>query len=88
MSWSVSRELASGLLFPFRMKLEVRQEEPSDRDAQPDDGLQAIEVLEGSEEFLEALAMRLNEIILKPNGRFVISYISGKPGARTPPRVQ
>lgn len=69
------------------MKIEVRQEEPSDHNVRPG-GPQAVEVLEGSEEFLEALALRLNEIIRKPNGRFVISYVTGKPGSRTPPRVQ
>ena len=40
------------------------------------------------DEFLEAISMRLNEIVRKPNGRFVISYVSGTPGAKAPPRVQ
>jgi len=70
------------------MKIEVRQPDSSDPSVEPDGGLQAVEVLEGSEEFLEALALRLNEIILKPNGRFVISYVAGQPGAKAPPRVQ
>lgn len=70
------------------MKIEIREQEPADPNATPDGGLQAVEVLEGCEEFLEALALRLNEIILKPNGRFVISYVAGQPGAKAPPRVQ
>lgn len=56
--------------------------EPEGRD------LRAEEVPEGEEEFLEALWLRLNQIVRKPSGRFVISYIPGKPGSRTPPRVQ
>lgn len=44
------------------------------------------EVLEGEAEFLDAIAIRLNEIVTKPKGRFVISYLSGIPGARRPPR--
>jgi hypothetical protein len=70
------------------MKIEVRLEEPPDSQSQVDGGLHAVEVLEGGDEFLEALSMRLNEIVQKPNGRFVISYISGKPGSKTPPRIQ
>jgi hypothetical protein len=50
--------------------------------------MQAVEVLEGGEEFLEALALRLSEIVRKPSGRFVISYVPGQPGAKAPPRVQ
>lgn len=70
------------------MKIEIREQEPADQGATHDGGLQAVEVLEGGEEFLEALALRLNEIILKPNGRFVISYVAGQPGAKAPPRIQ
>jgi hypothetical protein len=70
------------------MKIEVRLEEPPEPRAHPDSALSPVEVLEGGDEFLEALSMRLNEIIQKPNGRFVISYVSGQPGAKTPPRVQ
>ena len=46
------------------------------------------EVLEGGDAFLEALAIRLSEIFVKPSGRFVISYVAGQPGARRPPKVQ
>jgi len=44
------------------------------------------EVLEGEEEFLQALASRINEIVAKPRGRYAISYVPGSPGARRPPR--
>ena len=71
-----------------RMKIEVRVEKQPDPRPHAEAGLQAVEVLEGGDEFLEALQMRLNEIIRKPNGRFVISYVSGQPGAKTPPRIQ
>lgn len=47
-----------------------------------------VEVLEDGEEFLEALQMRLNDIVRKPNGRFVISYVSGRVDARRPPKIQ
>ncbi|MGE5278019.1 MAG: hypothetical protein ACM3SU_13560 [Acidobacteriota bacterium] len=70
------------------MKIEIREQEPADPGATRQGSLQAVEVLEGGEEFLEALTLRLNEIILKPNGRFVISYVAGQPGAKSPPRVQ
>jgi hypothetical protein len=76
------------LLFPSVMKIEVRTEAPTDPKSHPEGAFQAVEVLEGVDEFLEALQMRLNEIVLKPSGRFVISYIPGKPGSKVPPRVQ
>jgi hypothetical protein len=44
------------------------------------------EVLEGEEEFLQAVAARINEIVAKPQGRYAISYVPGSPGARRPPR--
>jgi hypothetical protein len=50
--------------------------------------LSLMEVLEGDREFLDALTLRLDEIVGKPKGRFVISYSPGQPGARRPPRVQ
>ena len=69
------------------MKIEVRPEapDPSARSGAP---IGDMQVLEGGDEFLEALQMRLNEIVRKPNGRFVITYVPGKPGAKTPPRIQ
>jgi hypothetical protein len=45
------------------------------------------EILEGDAEFLEAITMRLNDIVRKPKGRFVISYVPGSPGARPLPRT-
>ncbi len=80
--------MALGLLFLSGVKIEVKLEEPADPGARRDGAIQAVEVLEGGEEFLDALAMRLNEIVRKPSGRFVISYIPGKPGSKVPPRVQ
>jgi len=49
--------------------------------------IRLMEVLEGAEEFLEAIELRLNEIVQRPKGRFVISYVPGVPGARRPPTV-
>jgi hypothetical protein len=70
------------------MKIEVRSEETPDRQPGPESGVGAVEVLEGGDEFLEALTMRLNEIVRKPSGRFVISYVPGAPGAKKPPLIQ
>jgi hypothetical protein len=47
-----------------------------------------LEGLENGEQFLEALSIRLSEIIRKPSGRFVISYVAGQPGSRRPPKIQ
>ena len=69
------------------MKIEVREDAPNPG-IRPDSGVSPVEVLEGGDEFLEAISIRLNEIIRKPNGRFVISYVSGKPGSKAPPRIQ
>jgi len=53
------------------------------------DGVLSVpEVLEMDREFLEALTMRLDEIAGRPKGRFVISYLPGQPGARTPPTIR
>jgi len=70
------------------MKIEVRSGEAPDQRPRPDEAIGAVEVLEGVDEFLEALAMRLNEIVRKPSGRFVISYVPGAPGAKKPPVIQ
>jgi len=67
------------------MKIEARGPEETKG---PEARSVADEILEGGREFLEALALRLNEIVRKPNGRFVISYVNGQPGAKTPPQVQ
>lgn len=50
--------------------------------------LARVEVLEGDREFLEALTLRLDEIVVRPKSRFVISYLKGHPGARRPPTIQ
>ena len=50
--------------------------------------LSVAELLEVDKEFLEALTMRLDEISGRPKGRFVISYLPGQPGARTPPTIR
>ena len=87
MTWKIAAALALRLLLPEGMKIEVRPEAPDPSDA-PGAALGDAEVLEGGDEFLEALALRLNEIVRKPNGRFVISYVPGQPGSKTPPRIQ
>ena len=46
-----------------------------------------VEVLEGDKEFLEAISMRLDQIVARPRGRFVVSYTQGQPGARKPPTI-
>ena len=78
--------MASTLLLRSVMKIEVAGGETPDRNAEA--AVPGEEVLEGGDEFLEALAIRLNEIVRKPNGRFVISYVTGQPGAKTPPHIQ
>jgi hypothetical protein len=45
------------------------------------------EVLEGDQEFLDAITLRLDQIVAKPKGRFVVSYTQGQPGARKPPSI-
>jgi hypothetical protein len=50
--------------------------------------LSLVEVLEGDREFLDALALRLDEIVGKPKGRFVISYLPLQPGAHPIPRIR
>ena len=58
-------------------------------DSEPSGGaLAGAELLEVDKEFLEALTMRLDEISGRPKGRFVISYLPGQPGARTPPTIR
>jgi hypothetical protein len=46
-----------------------------------------VDVLEGDQEFLDAISLRLEQIVAKPKGRFVISYTSGRPGAKRPPTI-
>jgi hypothetical protein len=46
-----------------------------------------VEVLEGDKEFLEAITLRLDQIVARPRGRFVVSYTQGQPGARKPPSI-
>ena len=50
-------------------------------------GSALVEVLEGEKEFLEAISMRLDQIVARPRGRFVVSYTQGQPGARKPPSI-
>jgi len=70
---------------PVRIQLILRGSDPERENSGGEPRLQ--EVLEGDAEFLEAITFRLNEIVAKPKGRFVISYLPGVPGARRPPRV-
>src|SRR5215471_3373175 len=90
MRGSLGRQLASGLLLskatPMRIVLM-----PPDGNPAPElagGALSTTEVLEGDREFLEALTMRLDEVLGKPKGRFVFSYVQGQPGARRPPRIR
>jgi hypothetical protein len=87
MTYGQATRLASGLLLPPGMKIEVKAEGPDPSPA-GHTTWNGVEVLEGGDEFLEALTMRLNEIVRKPSGRFVISYVPGTPGAKKPPRIQ
>ncbi len=71
------------------MLIRLTPEEAANADAElAGAGLQLTEVLEGADEFLDAIMSRLNEIVRKPSGRFVISYVAGSPGSRRPPTVQ
>ncbi len=73
----------------FRIGVKTPFEKPSRSEAvRPPAAPPSSELFEGGEEFLEELTLRLNEIIRKPNGRFVICYVAGRPGAKTPPRIQ
>jgi hypothetical protein len=63
------------------------ESEPFDGDATIPGIVAAVEV--GNErEFLDALALRLNEIVRKPVHRYVVTYASGQPGARPRPSVR
>lgn len=46
-----------------------------------------VEVMEGDKEFLDAISLRLEQIVAKPKGRFVVSYTQGQPNARKPPTI-
>jgi hypothetical protein len=46
-----------------------------------------VEVIEGDKEFLDAISLRLEQIVAKPRGRFVVSYTAGQPNARKPPTI-
>jgi hypothetical protein len=71
------------------MLIRLTPEESADLGAElAGGGLKLVEVVEGAEEFLDALMARLNEIVRKPSGRFVISYVEGVPGSRKPPKIQ
>ena len=56
-------------------------------DPESSGGSALVEVLEGDKEFLEAITMRLDQIVARPRGRFVVSYTQGQPGARKPPSI-
>jgi hypothetical protein len=76
------------LLSPSGVKIEMRPPDRGEPRTGAESSLDMVEVLEGGDEFIEALSMRLNEIVRKPSGRFVISYMPGTPGAKKPPLVQ
>lgn len=79
------------LLLLSRLSMQIRlvQEDPETPDKRLDGGdLPLVEVLEGAREFLEDIATRLNEIVMKPRGRFVISFDPAQSGSRTPPTAR
>jgi hypothetical protein len=76
------------LLSRSGVKIEIRPPDGDGPGSGAETPLDMVEVLEGGDEFIEALSMRLNEIVRKPSGRFVISYMPGTPGAKKPPLVQ
>jgi hypothetical protein len=47
-----------------------------------------VELAAEGDLILQLLTLRLNEIVQKPQGRFVISYVCGRPGSKRPPRIQ
>jgi hypothetical protein len=80
--------MASGLLYLGLVMIRLALGGPADPERELPGGQGCFqEILEGDAEFLEAIAIRLNEIVTKPKGRFVISYLPGSPGARRPPRT-
>jgi hypothetical protein len=56
-------------------------------DPESSGGSAFVEVLEGEKEFLDAITVRLDQIVARPRGRFVVSYTQGQPGARKPPSI-
>jgi hypothetical protein len=51
-------------------------------------GVAAVVEVSNEREFMEALVLRLNEIVRKPIARYVVTYVSGQPGARRRPSVR
>jgi hypothetical protein len=51
-------------------------------------GVAAVVEVSNEREFMEALVLRLNEIVRKPMARYVVTYVSGQPGARPRPSVR
>ena len=78
----------SGFAIPRGMDREFSVDLDATLDCSIEDQAMPVEVLRDGEEFLEALQMRLNDIVRKPNGRFVISYMSGRTDSRRPPKIQ
>jgi hypothetical protein len=82
-------ELADVVIPPTGLldeEVELLQAFPEDEF--PGAALPPVEFAAQGDQFLQALVLRLCEIVQKPQGRFVISYISGQPGSRRPPRIQ
>ncbi len=79
--------MACSLLFldPVRIRL-ILGDSPDPARELSGGSISLKEVLEGEEDFMEALAERINEIVARPRGRYAISYLPGRPGARRPPR--
>ena len=80
--------MAFALLSSRLVRIQLVLRGPADPEQERSGGEVCLqEVLEGDTEFLEAITFRLNEIVTKPKGRFVISYLPGVPGGRRPPRT-
>jgi hypothetical protein len=87
--FTISYKSALALLFREGMIIRLTPGEAGDPERElAGGGLQLMEVLEGADEFLDAIVARLNEIVKKPSGRFVISFVDGAPGSKRPPTVQ
>jgi hypothetical protein len=79
--------MAFSLLLSYRVRIRLILGDPPTPERELSGGsLSLVEVLEGEQEFLEALASRINEIVARPRGRYAISYVPGRTGARRPPR--
>jgi hypothetical protein len=86
-------DLASDLSEVVVPPCQFSEEEVELLDVFPEDQFPGVsgppaELAAEGDQLLQLLSLRLNEIVQKPQGRFVISYVSGQPGSKRPPRIQ